>query len=1730
MRRSIVAAACIVAFALADGCRPNLELPPGARISCATDSDCPGSRVCRNLRCVDADNAVPALALTAPIAPFRITTVLIDVSVVDEEEETVTIDAELEYRGGRRAIVLQTATVPASPVGQTAQLVWDARSHFGSTARRDGLIIYLTPRDASGARGATVASDPFVFGEEQPVIRLGDVAPAQPARRFVNRVELPVAVTDPNPEETVALTIEYRVDIPAGACSATPTDPSCDADGWCPATPEPDSPSVSALAPSGSVVFVWSTLGDADGSCGKGLGRAYVDTDADGDSDSDDTLQVAYTPLVTVRVTPADSSGVEGDAAVTALDLGNDATVATLQPFSSRNAQEVPVKVELVDPASDVVDIEVQFQLPGESAWRAAYPGAAGLFHSLTTTPDGQLHVVTWDSSAEPIDGSPTQPQGIGNSSATGIAVRSRAIKNVDALQSVYGLWSAAESVDVRNQTVPRVENVRVIALENGDITAPVPVFYTLVDDEGDPADIHAEYCIDSPCDQRGQWQPCHEYRAPQSEGLYDLATAPSSPSGGGGVEHVFMWDPGEVLVNAPRTTRIRLLAFDRAARPEESVTPCGVGDRATCMPLPARLASRPSLPDCGGLSFDDCSGLFGCSWDTGDSSCAPPAFAAGSRPRALLTADVNGDGILDVLTANYTSDDVSVLLGLNVGGVATGTFGAPTPFAAGDSPESVVAADVNGDGILDILTANVYSDDVSVLLGQGSGGVGNGTFAGPSPFAAGIGPKDLAAADVNGDEILDIVTANDFSDDVTVLIGQGSMGVGDGTFAAPAAYAAADGPRALDVGDVDSDGILDLVVACAISGDVAILPGSGSGGLGDGTFDAAVLVAAGKRPEDLMLADVNSDGISDVLVADYNADAVLLLIGLGAPGSGDGTFAAPLSFTVGDAPMGLAAGDINGDGILDVITANDYSDDVTVLVGGGHAGRGNGSFAPGVTLRTGASPYDVQIADLDRDGDRDVITSNNGSDDVTVLSGLVPGGAGDGTFPLPVAFAADADANAVAVADLNVDGIVDAVTSDSGASGISVLLGEGSRGIGNGAFAAALHFATGTNEPWSVRLADVNSDGVLDVLTVDSSTDDVALLLGQSTNGMPDGTFADPASFATAGSSPIALLVADLDGDRILDLVTCNLGSDNISVLEGRGTGGAGDGTFEAPETFAAGDGPRALVAADVNGDSVLDLLTANSGSNDVAVLLGDGDGAFAAAAFYAAGTAPWDLLAADVNGDGILDVATANDGSDDVTVLIGDGAGGVGTGSFGAPNPFPAGNGPVALAVPDLDGDGVLDILAANQFTEDVTVLVGAGVGGIGNGSFMSLGSFPVGRRPFDLAVYDANADGVVDVLTANYVSDDVTLLLGLGATTSAAREVRLDAASASELGRAFPIGVSTVEPLERCDRGAQDPGSLSSSCVYTQAAMTIQTAGIVTSLHAEARRAVPSLSPSSLPLTPPRRALGDVRWSRVSEPANPLGVTSGPRSRVEQRFGPYRCGDGAIEPDREACDDGARTPGDGCSVTCAIERDWSCTGEPSQCTAAPGAPGESVLPDFDRWGLDASLSEAEQRALVVPLAVFPGRCQDVAPANGRCDLLDPVNGMTVRVFRRSVDWARADDVRFQCGAIAPPNRDSPCTPGAALPARCDPLSGAANAGRYLPFLPECVATGGGGGVVRYREVVEEVVTWTEIQPDDGDDDLTTGNGPRFLVVEGGRANENTIMVLTDRLGTFLAFVELP
>ncbi len=335
-------------------------------------------------------------------------------------------------------------------------------------------------------------------------------------------------------------------------------------------------------------------------------------------------------------------------------------------------------------------------------------------------------------------------------------------------------------------------------------------------------------------------------------------------------------------------------------------------------------------------------------------------------------------------------------------------SFLAPVNYAAGlDEPRDVVTGDFNGDGRRDLTVANFRSNTVGVLLGNA-----DGSFQPTLTSATGAYPMALAVGDFNADGKLDLATANTF--DVSVLLSNGN-----GTFQPPTSIGLDTGPLSVAAGDFNADGKLDIAVT---SGDGYDLYANVLLGNGDGSFSGPITTGLGGASS-TAVADFNGDGKLDFATGsyyssrDYDGWVSVLL------GDGLGNFQPPTNTSTGSSlPKSVAAGDVNGDGTIDLVTADD--DSISVLLG-----NGPGSFGSAQTYATGYHSGSVVLGDFNNDGNPDIGTVNQGSYPDYAGSVIAIFGIGDGAFSPPQNFAAGFSPGAVVGGDFNRDGWLDAAT-----------------------------------------------------------------------------------------------------------------------------------------------------------------------------------------------------------------------------------------------------------------------------------------------------------------------------------------------------------------------------------------------------------------------------------------------------------------------------------------------------------------------------------------------------------------------------------------------------------------------------------------------------------------------------------------------------------------------------
>jgi hypothetical protein len=711
--------------------------------------------------------------------------------------------------------------------------------------------------------------------------------------------------------------------------------------------------------------------------------------------------------------------------------------------------------------------------------------------------------------------------------------------------------------------------------------------------------------------------------------------------------------------------------------------------------------------------------------------------YAVGSNPEGIAMADLNSDGNLDLVTLSAFSSpgSVSVLLGK-----ADGTFQPAANYSVPASSTIFELGDFNNDGKLDILVASQAASplfaivSVSVLLGNG-----DGTFQ-PQKVTtiANSNCGCLAVGNFHGDGTLDIalpVSVPQVGDSALAVM----RGNGDGTFQVPVVVNPGPFPTPtyFRTADFDNDGKLDLISGVFNPGISVFL------GKGDGTFQPPIstTIALGFS---LVVADFTRDGKLDVACFDCGSvEGVAVL-----PGNGDGTFGPPISTDLannGGGGVAMFSADVNGDGKQDLVLLGfDGGGANAVLLG-----NGNGTFqSPGLGISPTVLPGTLAaFGDFNKDGKLDI---------ATVTSFSSPGvasvafGNGDGTFQFDTVISNLGPDGGYAVSALagnftghgNMD-LLEMLAFTEGDSAFVVLPANG-----NGTFQSPTpdvftHACPAASppglEPCAAVAVDFNGDGKLD-FAITTNTGPVSLprkigvFLG---NG--DGTFQSEVDYSGGGN---AIVLGDVNNDRIPDIITAGDGTDNVYFMLGKG-----DGTFGFTNTVPISAQANAVAVAEFNRDGNLDLAVGLP--SGVAILPGNGKGAFGPEADIALAAGATTLAVGDFKGDGNIGIVAGNSSSNIVSVLLNTGGG-----VFSAPVTYPVVGPVVYVAVGDFNGDGIPDLAILNSISvvpiaiTDVSILVGNG-----DGTFQPAVSFGTSNfSDTQFAIADLNGDGSPDIAVGN------------------------------------------------------------------------------------------------------------------------------------------------------------------------------------------------------------------------------------------------------------------------------------------------------------------------------------------------------------------------------------------
>jgi hypothetical protein len=738
--------------------------------------------------------------------------------------------------------------------------------------------------------------------------------------------------------------------------------------------------------------------------------------------------------------------------------------------------------------------------------------------------------------------------------------------------------------------------------------------------------------------------------------------------------------------------------------------------------------------------------------------------------------ADFNRDGIQDLIVSNYAqgNDGQGGNLSLFLGH-GDGTFADGVLIPTSQHPTDVLAADLNGDGVGDLLVLFPTSELV-VMLGRGDGTFGPETLVTSSV-------ERVRWADFNDDAAPDLFVQMAAADGPFRAL----LGRGDGTFDVMPAVDPGPVQDAINV-DYDGDGRDDVVVLLYIAGQdpkqMVVFHGAG-----DGSFTQVGGFTADDYVIGMTAADLDGDGRGDLGVQFYHLH----------PSGSNEDFAPYFSAGDGTFVMGpkeletyttaLLAYDRNGDGIQDYVRIGDAG--VIPYLGQGHR-----TYTPMTTFYTGSGVTRALTGDFDGDGRPDLAILANFSEAVFIYAGNAAGSFGP---PIDVTLR-DSYPGGVVTADFNGDGKLDIAAVVLDQSEVAVELGRG-----DGSFGPPAYFPAGMG---AVLLtgADMNHDGLVDLVVADRNWDNpppdpipsgfVSILIGHG-----DGTFDAPASYQDpALLTGDAMHVRDLDGDGNVDVVVTS-GTDyqGITQPDLAYFHGNPDGTLGAAVHLSAGTEQEypygwtfaeGLDSGDFDHDGLRDIVVAVSGlpwapvpvPGTVRILRGLGAGAFSSPITVGTGSNTADVTVADLDGDGDEDIAVADPATyvspdrGDLYILTNDG-----TGAFAQSAPIPAGLGPFDVQVADMTGDGVADLIAS---TNGGYLAVLPGTGG---GHFAPQMNFGLFGSPLALLTGDFDGNGLKDFVV---VSSSGVVFLGNQTVAPIALHIDARISFTSPLGRGSGI----------------------------------------------------------------------------------------------------------------------------------------------------------------------------------------------------------------------------------------------------------------------------------------------------------------------------------------------------
>ncbi|MBO8234154.1 hypothetical protein HA151_06450 [Prochlorococcus marinus XMU1419] len=740
---------------------------------------------------------------------------------------------------------------------------------------------------------------------------------------------------------------------------------------------------------------------------------------------------------------------------------------------------------------------------------------------------------------------------------------------------------------------------------------------------------------------------------------------------------------------------------------------------------------------------------------------------------------DMDGDGDLDIVYAALTSDTFGWLE--NNGSSWTQS----SIDTSADGAKAIHIADIDGDGDLDFVGGAFYGDSVAWYENNGAA---NPSFTKTTISTGTDGLNDVHVGDIDGDGDLDIISASGNDDEITWFENNGAA---DPTFATTVIATSADNPHEVFIADMDADGDLDIISTSVNDSTVAWYENNGAA---DPSFAAANIATNVSGAHGIQVDDMDADGDMDIVVASFTDDTVRWYEN---NGEADPTWSAANIATSIDGARDVEVLDIDKDGDLDVMVTAQDADSISYWLNNGAADPtwgGQNLFADQFD-----KPHNIAIGDVDNDGDLDVVSSSHNDhkialltvgqtatsgSDYTSTSGTleISAGATSGTFTIPILADSTPEADEVVTVKFTrpsnafvspTDGLIESnnyittatltITDDDALS-----------------FTAA-DIATSADGAKDVKVADLDGDGDLDIISASELDDTIAWY---ENDGATNPTFT-AADIATSADGAKEVAIADIDGDGDLDILSVSSEDNTLAWYENNG---AANPSFTAADINTNLTGAHGLFVADINRDGHLDIITASSekevplngfkGTNEVHINDGAANPSFSllnGGHINGSADGARSVYAADITGNGRLDWVSANftdingvSGADSPYNTINwiKNAGPSGevwsVASGAVSSNFP--NGPEDVFIADMDNDGDLDVLSASFNDDTIAWYESSGATWNMTWTTHTVATSADGAR--DLVAGDLDNDGDMDIVSASFNDDTIAWYVNNGA----------------------------------------------------------------------------------------------------------------------------------------------------------------------------------------------------------------------------------------------------------------------------------------------------------------------------------------------------------------------------